>query len=43
MWFDKTVSDFNGSISQNIKDVASIGNAFTSNYLVSFYPVNGVH
>lgn len=29
MWFDKTVNDFNGSLSQNVKDVASIGNAFT--------------
>ncbi|KAK0233203.1 hypothetical protein IW262DRAFT_1329208 [Armillaria fumosa] len=29
MWFDKTVSDFNGSVSPNVKEVASIGNAFT--------------
>ncbi|KAK0465144.1 uncharacterized protein EV420DRAFT_941197 [Desarmillaria tabescens] len=29
MWFDKTVSDFNGSVAAGVNAVASIGNAFT--------------
>lgn len=29
MWFDKTVSDFNGSVALGVDAVANIGNAFT--------------